>query len=69
MFIVTAIKDKYDDVGLEIVGVFNDSDKAYKAKEMVENWMQENEFEDYEVFINNAYDMNQIRWYGIEEQL
>lgn len=69
MYIVTAIKDKYDDIGLEIVGIFDDSDKAYEAKEMVENWMKENEFEDYEVFVNNAFDLNQIRWYEIEKQL
>lgn len=38
-------------------------------EDMVEKWMAENEYDDYEVFVNNAFDMNQIRWYEMEEQL
>lgn len=40
MYMVTAIKDIYDANGVEVVGIFNDAEKAYKAKLKVEEWME-----------------------------
>ena len=69
ILIVTAVRDKYGDQGVEIVGVFDSMEKATKAKTMVSAWMEENEYEDYEVFINSSYGLNDIRFYDIDETI
>lgn len=66
MYIVTAIRDVYESNGVEVAGIFDTEEKAYKAKEKVEKWMEDNECEYYEVFVSNTK-INHIAWYEIEE--
>lgn len=69
MYIVTAIRDTYEiENGVEIVGVFNTEEKAFKAKAKVIDWMKKEEYEDYEVFVS-PISVNNIDWYEIEENI
>ena len=67
MYIVTAIRDTSDsEYGVEIAGIFDDENKAYAAKEEIETWMEENEYENYEVFVT-PMNINCIKWYDIDK--
>lgn len=71
MYIVTVVKDIYEaeyNSGVEVAGVFDDVEKAYEAKVKVENWLKENEYEDWEIFISPVA-ANHISWYEIEEDI
>ena len=69
MYMVTAIRDVYDaECGVEVVGIFDTEEKALKAAAKVEEWMEEEECEDYEVFISRTK-VNHIAWYEIEEDI
>ena len=68
MYMVTAIKDTCEANGVEVAGIFDTEEKAYEAKQKVEAWMEENEYEDYEVFVN-PMDVNRIEWYEVEEDI
>lgn len=69
MYMVTAIRDTYDvECGVEVAGVFDDTEKAYEAKLRVEKWMEENEYEDYKVFVSRV-SVNNIAWYEIDEDI
>lgn len=68
MYMVTAICNIYETNGVEVAGVFDDAEKAYEAKLKVEKWMEENEYEDYEVFVSHVA-VNHIAWYEIEEDI
>ena len=68
MYIVTAIMDTYDANGVEIAGIFDTEEKAIKAKARVEKWMEEEECEDYEVFIGTL-EINKLDWYEIKENI
>lgn len=69
MFLVTAVKDVYDaECGVEIAGMFDTEEKAYEAKEKVETWLENEGFEDFEVFVT-LYEINKLAWYEIEEKL
>ena len=69
MYIVTAIKDTYDsECGIEIVGIFDIEDKAYLAKSEVEEWMESNGYENYEVFVSTM-DVNHIEWHEINKKI
>ena len=58
MYITIAFKDEFDSkCGIEIVGVFTHYTKAKVAKDKVEDWMIENGYDDYKVFIYKA-DLN-----------
>ena len=68
MYMVTAIRDIYETNGVEVVGIFNTKEKAYEAKSKVVEWMEENEYEDYEVFVS-PMGVNHIKWYEVEEDI
>ena len=72
MYLVTVVKDKYySECGIEIVGMFTTKEKAYIAKEKVTIWLEDEEYDDYEVFVVK-YDENNldlIEWYELEEKL
>ena len=67
MYMVTAIRDVCEENGVEVVGIFDTEEKAYKAKAKVEKWMKDNEYEDYVVFVNHT-EINQVTWYEINEK-
>ena len=68
MYIVTAIREIYDTTNVEVAGIFDTEEKAYEAKEKVVEWMEENEYEDYEVFVSPTK-VNHLAWYEIEEDI
>ena len=68
MYMVTAIRDIYETNGVEVVGIFDTEEKAYEAKTKVEEWMEEEEYEDYEVFVT-PIKVNHIEYYEIEEDI
>lgn len=68
MYLVTAIRDIYESNGVEVVGIFDTEEKAYSAKAKVVEWMEENEYEDFEVFVNKMQ-VNHIAYYEIEEDI
>lgn len=68
MYMVTAIRDTYEANGVEVAGIFDTEEKAYEAKAKVVEWMEENEYEDYEVFVS-LMSVNHITWYEVEEDI
>lgn len=69
MYMVTAIRDVYDaECGVEVAGIFDTEEKALKAAAKVEEWMEEEECEDYEVFIS-LKETNHLEWYEINETI
>lgn len=68
MYMVTAIRDTYEAYGVEVAGIFDTEEKAYEAKAKVVEWMEDNDYEDYEVFVS-PMDINRIEWYEIEENI
>lgn len=69
MYMVTAIRDTHDmDYGVEVAGIFDTEEKAFKAKARVEKWMEEEEYEHGEVFVCSM-DVNRIEWYDVEEDI
>ena len=53
--------------GIEIVGIFDNEDKAYSAKAEVETWMESNGYKDYEIFVS-PMDINHIAWHEINKK-
>lgn len=68
MYIVTAIRDTYETNNVEVAGIFDTAEKAYEAREKVVEWMEENEYKDYEVFVS-PITVNNIAWYEIDEDI
>lgn len=71
MYLVTAVRDIYEasyNGGVEVVGIFDTEEKAFKAKARVAKWMEEEEYEDYEVFVSSM-NVNRIEWYDVEEDI
>lgn len=68
MYMVTAIRDTYEANGVEVAGIFDTEKKAYEAKAKVVKWMEDNDYEDYEVFVS-PMDINCIKWYEVEEDI
>ena len=68
MYMVTAIRDTYEANWVEVAGIFDTEEKAYEAKAKVVEWMEENEYEDYEVFVS-LMSVNHITWYEVEEDI
>lgn len=67
VYIVTAVKDVCRfDRGVEIVGIFDTSKKAFKAKEMVAKWLENKGYKDCAVFVSRKR-INNIAWYEIDE--
>ena len=72
MYLVTVVKDKYySECGVEVVGLFTTEEKAYIAKEKVTNWLEAEEYDDYEVFVHKYDESNLdfVMWYELEEKL
>ena len=68
MYIVTARRDINNSNGVEVAGVFDSEVKANDARNKVLKWMEDNEYEDYEVFVTPII-VNQLNWYDIEENI
>lgn len=69
MYMVTAVRDIYEaEYGVEVVGIFDTEEKAFKAKTKVAEWMEKEEYEDYEAFVSPV-NVNHIDWYEIEEDI
>lgn len=69
MYMVTVVKDIYDvNGGVEIAGIFDTEEKAWKAKARVVEWLKNEECEDYEVFVRRQ-EVNNLTWYEIDENI
>ena len=68
MYIVTAIRELDDTTNVEVAGIFDTPEKAFEAREKVVEWMEQNEYDNYEVFIQPTK-VNYLAWYEIEEQI
>ena len=69
MYLVTAIRDIYsEEKGVEVAGIFDTEEKAYSAKSAVEKWMQDDEYEYYEIFVS-PIEVNYLNWYEIEKYI
>ena len=69
MYLVTVVKDIYEEaIGVEIAGMFDTEKKAYEAKAKVVEWLDDEGYEDYKVFVT-LYEPNKLNWYEIEENL
>lgn len=68
MYIVTAIREIDDTTSVEVAGVFDTPEKAFEAREKVAEWMEQNEYDNYEVFIQPTK-VNHLAWYEIEEDV
>lgn len=72
MYLVTAVKDKYySECGVEVVGLFTTKEKAYIAKEKATNWLEAEEYDDCEVFVQKYDESNLdfVMFYELEEKL
>lgn len=68
MYMVTAIRNTDETNGVEVAGIFDTEEKAYEARAKVAEWMEENEYENYEVFVS-PMSVNRIAWYEVEEDI
>lgn len=68
LYIVTAIRDADETNNEEVAGVFDTPEKAFEAREKVMKWMEDNEYDNYEVFVN-PIKTNYLEWYEIEENI
>lgn len=68
MYMVTAVRDIYEETGVEVAGVFDTEEKAYEAKARIEQWMKANDWEDCAVFVNHM-EVNHLAWYEVEENI
>lgn len=68
MYIVTAIRETDDATNVEVAGIFDTPEKAFEAREKVAEWMEQNEYDNYEVFIQPTK-VNHLAWYDIEEDI
>ena len=68
MYIVTAIRDVDETNNVEVAGVFDTPEKAYEAMEIVREWMENNEYDNYEVFVHPTK-INYLAWYEIEQNI
>ena len=68
LYIVTAIRDIDETNNVEVAGVFDTPEKAFEAREKVVKWMEDNEYDNYEVFVNQTK-TNYLAWYEIEENI
>ena len=68
MYIVTAIREIDDTTNVEVAGIFDTSEKAYEAQRIVSDWMEQNEYNNYEVFVQPT-NVNHISWYDIKKDI
>ena len=67
-YLVTAIRDIDDTNNVEVAGVFDTIEQAYKAKDIISNWMENNELENFEVFVTPII-LNNLSWYEINKNI
>lgn len=67
LYIVKVFRDIYETNEVEVVGIFDTEEKAYKAKAKVVEWMEE-EYEDFEVFVSTIT-VNHLDWDEFEEDI
>jgi hypothetical protein len=65
MYIVIAIKELNDPV-VELAGIFDTQEKAFEACKMVEEWLEDDGFDNYDVFVLEAV-KNFLVWYDLEK--
>lgn len=70
MYLVTVIKDRYDETntGVEIAGTFSSEEKAYTAREIVEEWLKKEGFTDGIVMVTKCI-LDYLGWYEIVKNL
>lgn len=68
MYLVTAIRDIDEATNVEVAGIFNTPEKAFEAREKVAKWMEQQKYENYEVFVNFV-EVNHLDWYEIEQYI
>ena len=68
MYIVTAIREIDETTNVEVAGVFDTPEKASEAREKVAEWMEQNGYDNYEVFIQPTK-VNHLAWYDIEKDI
>ena len=70
MYLVTVIKDRFDETntGVEIAGTFSSEEKAYTAREIVEEWLKKEGFEDGIVMVTECT-LDHLGWYEINKKL
>jgi hypothetical protein len=68
-YLVTVIKDKDEEnIGVEVAGVFDTSNQADIARQHIENWLQTEGFDNYEIFVS-PIKVNQLMWYDIDKEI
>ena len=68
MYMVTAKRHYYDFEGVEVAGIFDTEEKANKAKEKVEKWMEEMECVNSKVYVYPC-EVNRLAWYDVVEKI
>lgn len=69
MYVVTVVKEVYDEgAGVELAGIFDTEEKAMKAKAEVTEWLENEGYEDFEVFALLC-EPNKLKWYEIEKTI
>ncbi len=71
VFVVTACREPYsDDVGggVELAGIFSSSEKAQKAKALVNDWLKKEGYDEGEVFVEPKT-IDDFNWYEINTVL
>lgn len=70
MYLVTTVTDRYDETntGVEIAGIFSTKEKAYIAREIVEEWLKKEGFEDGIVMVTECT-LDHLGWYEIDKNL
>lgn len=70
MYLVTAIRDIYDDenTGVEVAGIFDTEEKAHIAKEVVTKWLENQSYEDFKVWVTSPK-TNRLAWYEIDKDI
>lgn len=68
MYIVTAIRDVEEATGVEIAGVFDSEPKANAARNEVAEWLSNDGYEDFEVYVL-PIEKNMLKWYDINKYI
>lgn len=62
MYLVNVVREVNEEEVLELAGVFDEEEKAYDAKNKIEEWLEEHGYENYQVFVESS-ELNAITWY------
>lgn len=72
VWLVSVIKDVYEaECGIEIAGIFTTKEKAYEAKAKITEYLEDEEYEDYDIFVieYDSKELDMLRWYEINEKM